>query len=759
MGQTLIGLLAIQLPAVNAIRVDLTIRIRRRNTEGRWTTNPFITPDQRHAISSDPPPGALPSTECPAMRLRKRARTCAVGILASLALTACGGADGPSTPPDPGVNVSQVRVSGPASLDEGQTVTLQATAMTAAGTVVAAATFTWTSSDPTIATVAGGRVVGVKAGNATIAATSGSASGSIAIVVKPVPVGSITIVPATPTLTVGQSVQLSAVTKDSSGGTLAGRTVSWTSSNVAVATVSATGLVAAIAPGTVTITAASEGKAATAALTVEPAAPIASINITLPADRIIAGAKTEIASATMVDSAGQVLPGRSASWSSDQPSIATVDAGGRINAISAGAVRITAASAGKTASVALTIEPRSQYESIASSNWDFLLTANDARSPVWNDARQGWMPRSTDSREQIVIDETFTVAAGQQIQWDNKIVWIRPKARRNIAILGTLAIHNSLILWDQTEHQQCRFDVQRGGSLIIQNSYAFSSNQFWVNWDYDDGATVSFDHFQGHIWTEITGGAVQYTSVNASTVWMSLWAGMRNSAVAVSDASSLYFELLLPAGTFSLGLPRKLVWQDWTLPLIWSGSSVVATNSFVVDRDVTLNNGTNATVTDASDGFSLGWGVSGSTGPYINCELRDLGNPADSNGVLYAAKTWSLPCTNASLTIKNSRIMRAWPFTNGNVHLKVYNSYLVDTRNYGNGATYEVYDSNIELLSATSGGRMYIENSTLRQDIEVNGPGSTIYSYGLRTASSSPPAVYQESGGKYLVLALPGPPW
>src|SRR6185312_9289602 len=102
MGQTLIGLLAIQLPAVNAIRVDLTIRIRRRNTEGRWTTNPFITPDQRHAISSDPPPGALPSTECPAMRLRKRARTCAAGILASLALTACGGADGPSTPPDPG---------------------------------------------------------------------------------------------------------------------------------------------------------------------------------------------------------------------------------------------------------------------------------------------------------------------------------------------------------------------------------------------------------------------------------------------------------------------------------------------------------------------------------------------------------------------------------------------------------------------------------------------------------------------------------
>ena len=103
--------------------------------------------------------------------------------------------------------------------------------------------------------------------------------------------------------------------------------------------------------------------------------------------------------------------------------------------------------------------------------------------------------------------------------------------------------------------------------------------------------------------------------------------------------------------------------------------------------------------------------------------------------------------------------MRAWPFTYGNVHLKVYTSHLNDTRNYGGGATYEVYDSSILLLSATSGGRMYVENSTLQQDVEVNGAGSAIYGYGLRTAPGLAPTVYQESGGKYVVLALPGPPW
>jgi hypothetical protein len=103
--------------------------------------------------------------------------------------------------------------------------------------------------------------------------------------------------------------------------------------------------------------------------------------------------------------------------------------------------------------------------------------------------------------------------------------------------------------------------------------------------------------------------------------------------------------------------------------------------------------------------------------------------------------------------------MNAFPFTNGNVHLRVYTSYLVDTRNYGGGATYEVYNSSIGLLSATAGGRMYVENSTLQQDIQVNGSGSTIYTYGLRTTSGSAPVVYQESGGKYVVLTLPGPPW
>ena len=686
-------------------------------------------------------------------------RSCIFRVLLGVAATACGGADGSAPPAAPNPAITQVSVSGASSLYEGQTATMHAAAMTAAGTVVTTASFTWSSTDPSVAAIVAGTVTALKAGTATITATSGSASGSIGITVTLVPVHTLTLAPTLVQLTVGQAIQFTVVTKDSAGTTLANRAVSWSSSNTTVATLTATGLATAMSPGTTTIAATSEGKTSTAVLTVKAPAPVASTTVILAADRIVSGATSEIASATLRDVDGNTLAGRTVTWSSSNPSVATVDSAGRINALAPGAATISASSEGKSATASITVEPRSQYESISNSDWDFLLSAQDDRSPVWNSVRQGWVPRSTDAREQIVIDETFTVPAGQSVQWDNKIVWVRPKSRRNIAILGKLTIHNSLVLWDQTEHQQCRFDVQQGGSLIAQNSYAFSSNQFWVNWDYDDGATVSFDHFQGHVWTSITGGAVRYTAVNASTVWMSFWGGTKNSNVTVSDASSLYFELLLPAGTFSLTLPRKLAWQNWTLPTIWPGTSVTTTNSFVKGRDVTLNNGTHLTVSDAPDGFSLGWGISGSSGAYVDCELRDLGSPGDATGVLYASKTWNLPCTNSSLTVINSRLMNAFPFTNGNVHLRVYTSYLVDTRNYGGGATYEVYNSSIGLLSATAGGRMYVENSTLQQDIQVNGSGSTIYTYGLRTTSGSAPVVYQESGGKYVVLTLPGPPW
>src|SRR5205807_5855272 len=130
---------------------------------------------------------------------------------------------------------------------------------------------TWASSNTAVATVNGsGLVTGVAAGAATITATSEGQGGTAAITVTPVPVASVTVAPASASVTVGQTAQLTATPKDASGNPLAGRVVTWGSSNTAVATVNGSGLVTGVAAGAATITATSEGQGGTAAITVTP---------------------------------------------------------------------------------------------------------------------------------------------------------------------------------------------------------------------------------------------------------------------------------------------------------------------------------------------------------------------------------------------------------------------------------------------------------------------------------------------------------
>jgi hypothetical protein len=79
---------------------------------------------------------------------------------------------------------------------------------------------------------------------------------------------------------------LTATTKDASGNTLTGRTVTWTSGTAASATVSSAGVVTGVAPGTSTITATSEGKTANAAITV---ANSSSATVVVQVDAAVAG--------------------------------------------------------------------------------------------------------------------------------------------------------------------------------------------------------------------------------------------------------------------------------------------------------------------------------------------------------------------------------------------------------------------------------------------------------------------------------------
>ena len=107
-------------------------------------------------------------------------------------------------------------------------------------------------------------------GTMNLNAVYGPLSNIVSATTKPAvaPVASVVVSPASATVVAGQTVQLTATLKDASGTVLTGRSVIWTSSNAGVATVSASGLVTGVASGSATITAASEAKTGTAAITV-----------------------------------------------------------------------------------------------------------------------------------------------------------------------------------------------------------------------------------------------------------------------------------------------------------------------------------------------------------------------------------------------------------------------------------------------------------------------------------------------------------
>lgn len=149
------------------------------------------------------------------------------------------------------------------SLSVGAEETLQATVTPADA---ADKTVTWSSSDETVATVSSnGKVTAVKAGQAEITAAAGGKSATCTVTVSNVAVTSVSLNKTTLTLTKGGSETLTAMVLPSNA---TDKTVTWTTSNSAVASVDASGKVTAVAGGSATITAAAGSKTATCEVTV-----------------------------------------------------------------------------------------------------------------------------------------------------------------------------------------------------------------------------------------------------------------------------------------------------------------------------------------------------------------------------------------------------------------------------------------------------------------------------------------------------------
>lgn len=120
----------------------------------------------------------------------------------------------------------------------------------------------------------------------TTTTTTGGTTSTPSTPSTPAPVAKVTLSPGSCTLTPGYACQFSAALTDASSNTLTGRTITWTSSASATATVSTSGLVTGVAAGTATVTATSEGISASVSITV---ASTAAATVVVQADAASTG--------------------------------------------------------------------------------------------------------------------------------------------------------------------------------------------------------------------------------------------------------------------------------------------------------------------------------------------------------------------------------------------------------------------------------------------------------------------------------------
>ncbi|MFP4597253.1 MAG: Ig-like domain-containing protein [Persicimonas sp.] len=237
------------------------------------------------------------------------------------------------------VETVEVSPSAP-TIEVTDTLQLSAVAKDSSGRIVSVPSFTWTSQDPQVVSVdSDGLIEGLEGGSASVTAQVDNVTATVDITVED-PVHSVVVSPSSSSVEVTETVQLSADLEDKAGNALSGRTVSWSSDDTDIATVDSTGQVTAVAGGTATITAESEGETGTAEVSVDD--PVRSVEVTPDPASVDVG-QTVTLTATPRDQGGNALSGFTITWSSNDTDIATVDSAGVASGVAEGSATISAA--------------------------------------------------------------------------------------------------------------------------------------------------------------------------------------------------------------------------------------------------------------------------------------------------------------------------------------------------------------------------------------------------------------------------------
>src|SRR5665213_1864566 len=271
-----------------------------------------------------------------------------------------------------------------------------------------------------------------------VALSCGGGGGDTTAPPPPVAVATVELTPATNSLQVGQTVQLTPALKDASGNVLTGRHVTWGSSATGTVSVTSSGLATAVDSGSATIFATSEGKSGTATITVR-LVPVNALTLTPPSSTLLVAQTVQLSAAT-TDSGGHTLTGRAIAWSSSVPAVATVSTGGLVTAVAVGTTNVIASIETKADTALITVQTCASTLQLALGEIHTLSTAEKASLCINGGASA--------TEYAIVPFNNSTVAATTtpvHLSASNTIAVLAPLASRREPSLGGLGMQAGLL--------------------------------------------------------------------------------------------------------------------------------------------------------------------------------------------------------------------------------------------------------------------------------------------------------------------------
>ena len=468
--------------------------------------------------------------------------------------------------------------------------------------------YEYISDNTSVAIISYGRVKGVAEGTANITVSVADSNYKpeqvtlqVTVSEKKIEITEVLLNKDAETLTEGDTITLSAEVLPYD--TTYSKNVSWSSSNEAVATVSADGTVTAKSAGTAVITATTEnGKTASCTITVEKKLiPITEVYIDKSSATLTEGDTATLTATVLPEN---TTYSKDVSWSSNNSEVAAVDANGTVTAKSVGTTIITATSEnGKSASCTITVNKKDTYTGLRDVDGQLKYFNNGNIDTTYTGFADYECNRYYVSNG--VVDTTYTSLILDNGNW----VYVE-NGKVNNDYTGLVNydglwfyVDNGTIDWGYTglaDYNGIWFYVSGGmvdwnyAGLTYYNDVWFYVSGGMINWDYTGLV------YYNDIWFYVSGGILDWDYIGL-TYYNDIWFVISGGMINWDYAGLIYYNdmwFYVSGGTINWDYAGLIYYNDawfyvsggcinWTTAIVdYNGAKFYVQNG-MVDWDYT----------------------------------------------------------------------------------------------------------------------------------------------------------------------------